>query len=171
MVIQGIYPDQAGAYMKIFSVTLILCGICLFCPEGNAAEWVRYISDKHGNEWLYDRESTSFKSQNIVSVWGKGIYSKDGIQQEITERTKAKLPTEGLDELSYLLERFEINCKTSEFDVYERGFYNKAGKILHSYATPKKRSHWYAINPESKMDALYRSVCKVQPKEAQKKTW
>ena len=160
-----------GAYMKTVSVTLILCGICLFCPEVNAAEWVRYISDKHGNEWLYDRESINFKSKNIVSVWGKGIYSRDGIQQEIAQRTKAKLPSEGLDELSYILERLEINCTTSEFDVYERGLYNKAGKILYSYATPKKRSHWYAINPESKMDALYRSVCKVQPKEAQKKKW
>jgi hypothetical protein len=170
-VIQGRYSDQADAYMKTVSAILILCGICLCCPEGHASQWVQYHLDKHGNEWLYDRESISLTSKNIVSVWGKRIYSKEGLQEEIVERTKAKLPTQGFSELRYLLERFDINCKTSEFDVYERGFYNTSGKILHSNAAPKKRSHWYAINPESRMDALYKAVCKVQPKEAQKKTW
>ena len=157
--------------MRTVSVVLIFCGICLFCAEAHAAEWVRYFSDKVGNEWSYDRSSMGFPSKGIVSVWGKGIYSKDGVQQEIAERTKSKLPTQGFSELSYLVERFEINCKTSEFDVYERGLYTKEGKALHSYTAPRKRSHWYAINPASKMDALYKSVCKLQGKEANKNKW
>lgn len=155
--------------MKTSSVILILCGICLFCTEVDGADWVRYFVDKQGNEWLYDRESISFQSQDIVGIWGKGIYSKEGIKQEIAQRTKAKLPIESLNELSYTLERFEINCRKSEFDVYERSFYDKAGKTLHSYAASKKRSHWYSINPESKMDSLYKLVCKSQPKETEKK--
>ena len=149
---------------------LILCGICLSFTGACAAEWVRYFSDKRGNEWFYDRESISYPSKGIVGVWGKGIYSKDGVREEITERTKAKLPAQGFHELSYIMERFEVNCKKSEFDVYERSFYTRDGKILYSFTTAKKRSNWYAINPESKMDALYASVCKIQRKETNK-TW
>jgi hypothetical protein len=163
--------DTRKISVKTVFVALIFCGICLSCAGADAAEWVRYFSDKVGNEWSYDRSSIRFPLKNIVSVWGKGIYSKDGINQEIAERTKAKLPNQGFSELNYLVERFEVNCRKSEFYVHERVFYTKEGKTIHSYTTPKKRSHWYAINPESKMDALYTSVCKIQVKETNKNKW
>jgi hypothetical protein len=157
--------------MQTVFIMLMLCGVCLSCTGAYAAEWVRYFSDKLGNEWFYDRESVSYPSKGIVGVRGKGIYSKDGVREEIAERTKSNSPTQGFDGLSYIMERFEVNCKKSEFEVYERGYYNRAGKILHAFTTPKKRSYWYAINPESKMDALYKCVCKLQGKETNKKNW
>jgi hypothetical protein len=156
--------------MKTLCVIPILFGICLFCTKIDAAEWA-YYTTSHGNEihWFYDRESASFTLQDIVRVWIRGIFSEEGVRQEILMRTKNKLPTEGFDELDQVQERWEIDCKSREYHLLTTNSYNKKGTIIERLVGPKDSIKSSPNPPESILVFLRKVACQSQPKETKKK--
>jgi len=110
-VLQEKAADKQGEFMRTLSVMLILFGSCLFCAEAHAADWVYYAKDNLGNYKFYDRASIRFPLNNIISVWKKDVYSKDGIKDYVAQRARHKLSTYGYENLSHVMCQEEFNCK------------------------------------------------------------
>ena len=133
-----------------------------------AADWMYYATDSHDNDWLYDRESISFPSKGIVHVLRKVIVSEQGRAEEILYRTQRKMSTDGFSELSERMCKEQINCNTREFTVVACVQYSKTGRVLDSANPPKENQEWVPIYPDTIVDKLRETVCKLQPKETKK---
>jgi hypothetical protein len=161
--------DKKREFMKTLSVMLILFGMCLFCAEAHAADWVYYGTDTLKNYRFYDRASISYPSNNIISVWKKDVYSEDGIKDYVAQRVKHKLSTYGYENLSHITCQEEFNCKTKEHSILACSIYEKSGSAIESQSVAKGQQTWEPIQPGSDVDVYHKVLCKLPPKKAKKK--
>ena len=162
--------DKKREFMKTLYVMLILFGICLFCAEAHAADWVYYGTDTLKNYRFYDRESIRFPSNNIISVWKKDVYSADGIKDYVAQRARHKLSTYGYESLSHVMCQEEFNCKTKEHSIIACSIYDKSGSVIESQSASKgQQQTWEPIQPGSDVDDFRKVLCKLPPKKAKKK--
>lgn len=155
--------------MKTLCVILISCGICLFCDEANADDWVYYAKDNLGNYKFYDRSSISFPSKNIIRVWKKDVYSKDGIKDYVAQRARNKLSIYGYEELSHVECKEELNCTTKEHRLLACSMYDKSGSVVESQSATTEHQAWEPVLPDSDLDAFHAVLCKSPPKNTKKK--
>ena len=147
----------------------ILSVIFLFCPGGNAADWVYYTKDNVGNYKFYDRSSISFPSNGIVSVWKKDVYSSEGIKDYVAQRARNNLSTYGYNELSHVLCKEELSCKTREYRVLACSMYDNSGSVLESQSAWNGHRTWEPIVPGSETDVFRKVLCAAPQKKVRKR--
>lgn len=157
-------------FMKSLCVILMVFCTCLFSAEGRAADWVYYTKDNLGNYKFYDRTSIRYSSKDIISVLKKDVYSKNGIKDFVAQRAKNKLSTYGYDDLSHVLCKEEINCKTKEYRLLTCSIYDKSGSIVENQSVPDGHQVWEPIQPGSDLDTFRKVLCKLPPKKAKTKS-
>ncbi len=157
-------------FMKSLCVILTVFCICLFSAEGRAADWVYYTKDNLGNYKFYDRTSIRYSSKDVIRVLKKDVYSKNGIKDFVAQRAKNKLSTYGYDDLSHVLCKEEINCKTKEFRLLACSIYDKSGSIVENQSVPDGHQVWEPIQPGSDLDIFRKVLCKLPPKKAKTKS-
>jgi hypothetical protein len=155
--------------MKAIHLLLFALAMVLVVPQAEAAEWVYWGTDKHGNDGFYDRELMSFPSKGIVRVWVKSVYSEKGKVKVIENRATDKTLTDGYGNLSHNLCHMEINCNTRESNVIACLDYDKSGTVLGGFSKTKDKPKWQTILTDSKMDVLRQTVCKLRPRDTNEK--
>ena len=143
-------------YSVIVSVLFV---ILLVTPViGSSDDWVEYGISYDDNVYFYNKVNIKRTTKDIVQVWGKVVFSKEGREKYIEEMRNRGMSTEGYDKLSHNLDLEEIDCKNQRYKFLSITHYDTEGRVLNSGSSDE--SNWSDISPDSTMDTLRKEVCK-----------
>jgi len=136
----------------------------IFCKKSNmkktpvlTSDWVEYGSIEYGN-YSYNKKKIIHKTNNILQVWEKLIFTNEGGLKMIEWRRYNGMSTEGYNNLSHTLYLTEIDCQKGMYRDLSTSDYDIDGKVLY---TKSEKSNWDYIVPDSIMDNLRMKVCKT----------
>ncbi|HYA93071.1 MAG TPA: surface-adhesin E family protein [Thermodesulfobacteriota bacterium] len=139
--------------MKSLWVNLLCIGL-IFCfnVEVWGADW-KLFAETNSYECFYDAEDAAPSPNDIVDVWTKLEYTKEGISGIV------KKFGEHYADLCYSLELWEINCGEKKERILSITEYSAEGKILYA-SSAEGRPTWKIIPRQSVDESLYKAVCK-----------
>ena len=133
---------------------ILVVGLAIFgYAEVWGADW-KLFAETNLYECFYDAEDTTPSSKNIVDVWTKLEYTKEGITGIIKQFGKHYA------DLSYSLELWEINCGEEKDRILSITEYSGEGRILYANSVEARPPAWKIIPRESVDESLYKAVCK-----------
>jgi hypothetical protein len=133
---------------------ILVVGLAIFgYTEVWGADW-KLFAETNLYECFYDAEDTTPSSKNIVDVWTKLEYTKEGITGIIKQFGKHYA------DLSYSLELWEINCAEEKDRILSITEYSGEGRILYANSVEARPPAWKIIPRESVDERLYKAVCK-----------
>jgi hypothetical protein len=133
---------------------ILVVGLAIFgYAEVWGADW-KLFAETNLYECFYDAEDTTPSSKNIVDVWTKLEYTKEGITGIIKQFGKHYA------DLSYSLELWEINCAEEKDRILSITEYSGEGRILYANSVEARPPAWKIIPRESVDESLYKAVCK-----------
>lgn len=131
-------------------VILVAIGFTLFChAEVWGEDWRLYGQDGIAS-YYYDAEKLIRPSKNIVRVWGKVIYTKEGGTGLATRLGK------GFRTLNFSIDLYEFNCEKREYKELQRTFFSERATYL---GEQSDLSGGY-VNQGSIQEKLYKLICK-----------
>jgi len=131
-------------------VTLVAIGFTLFYhAEVGGEDWRLYGQDGFAS-YYYDADKTIRPSKNIVRVWGKVIYTKEGGTGLATRLGK------GFRTLNFSIDLYEFNCEKREYKELQRTFFSQRATYL---GEQSDLSGGY-VNQGSIQEKLYKIICK-----------
>ena len=124
-----------------------------------STDWKKYGADQDGDHF-YRFDSSGKTFPDVFSIKTKLVYNEEGKKRYIETRREAKLPAEGLEQLSYRTVLYGINCfsKTKELCILEVFELTREGKVL-DYAKSGSYKHWTEIPPKTIYEDLYWIAC------------
>ena len=129
---------------------VILIGLAIFAPtEVWGQDWRLYGEDPFAS-YYYDAAKVIRPSKNIVRVWGKVVYKKDGVTELV-----ARLG-EGFKTTSFSIDLSEFDCSKGQYKELQRTFFSQKATNLGE----QSNLSWGYINQESIQEKLYKIVCK-----------
>lgn len=142
---------------RIFLLALVELTLLSIAGIGNAADWKAYTSNE--NCWaLYDTQSITHPSKNIVRVRTKWILTDKGIKYFVEVFGKE------FENVRYSIDLIEINCAEKKTHTLSDTKYDYDGKIIGSIKSP---TAWMSIDPGTVNEALYKGVCSISQKVIQ----
>jgi hypothetical protein len=131
-------------------VILVAIGFTLFYhAEVWAEDWRLYGQDGFAS-YYYDADKIIRPSKNIVRVWGKVIYAKEGVTELATRLGK------GFRTLNFSIDLYEFNCEKREYKELQRTFFSQRATYL---GEQSDLSGGY-VNQGSIQEKLYKIICK-----------
>lgn len=146
-----------GKMIKVKNVQSIVCLIILFlfANQAWAADWILYSSTSEGNMY-YDKSSIKKINNNIIRVWSKKIFNKNGkIVSFSFLKTTGEAP-ENPDILSFDVALDEFNCVNEEIRTSSWIIYDEKDAVVSSM---KLSVRWQDIIPGSVSETLKNIVC------------
>jgi len=154
--------------IKIMNIKSIICLVIfsLCSNQAWAADWVYYMKSTFGDEY-YDKSSIKKVNENIIRVWTKTIFNKDGKKKWFSLLKSINEAPDKLDILNYELMMNEIDC------INERGRFtsmtiNYDEKAI-VYWGMKSSSKWMKIEPLSTTGILQNKICSAGKNSQTKK--
>jgi hypothetical protein len=133
---------------------ILVVGLAIFgYAEVWGADW-KLFAETELYECFYDAEDATSSSMNIVDVWTKLEYTKEGITGIVKQFGKHYAG------LSYSLELWEINCTEEKDRILSITEYSAEGRILYANSAKGRPPAWKIIPRESVDESLYKAVCK-----------
>ena len=129
----------------------ILCGFFLFGYSDAMGEEWKFFSESEGSSFLFDAESVSFLSENVVRVW---------IRVVVSEKDRSAWVAKGGEKylkLRSIKSSLEIDCREKLERSLSLELFSEQD-ILDSFKGEK--SQWRPIPPGSNWDNLHRAICK-----------
>ncbi len=105
-------------------------------------------------ECFYDVEDTTPSSKNIIDVWTKLEYTKQGRTGMVRRFGKYDA------DVSYSLELWEISCAEEKDRILSITEYSAEGKILYASSVKDRPPAWKTIPRGSIDENLCKAVCK-----------
>jgi Surface-adhesin protein E len=133
---------------------MLLMGLGIFAnAEVWGADW-KLFAETDLYECFYDAEDITPSAKNVVEVWAKMEYTRQGITGIVKKFGKHYA------DLSYSLELFEISCTEKKERILSITEYSIDGKILYANSVKGHPPAWKIIPRESIDENLYKAVCK-----------
>jgi hypothetical protein len=133
---------------------ILLVGLAVFGrAEAWGADW-KMFAETELYECFYDAQDTTPSSKNIVDVWTKLEYTKQGVTGVVKQLGKYYA------DLSYSVELWEINCGEGKDRILSITEYSAEGKILCATSVQDRLPAWKVIPRGSIDEKLYIAVCK-----------
>ena len=130
---------------------VILIGLSIFTyAEVWGADWKLFHNDEESFDY-YDAEGITRLSGDIVKVWAKRVYTKEGVINAVQKLGK------DFEKLSFDKHLLEINCVDKKELFLHSISYSEKGEVIYSNNKPKE---WNFIAPETVAETLYKKVCK-----------
>jgi hypothetical protein len=127
--------------------------IIFFSIEARAVDW-KYVDAPPDGVWFYDTQSVS-RGQDITSVWVKCILSDKGK----AKRIKSAPEINGIKNISYLIQKVEINCSKNALRLMALSLYNSGGEVIGS-RNPQEPGQFEDVFPGSVGSVLVKAICK-----------
>ena len=143
---------------SIMSLSFLTILLLVTPVIGSSDDWVEYGISYDDNVYFYNKVNIKRTTKDIVQVWGKVVFSKEGREQYIQKLRYQGMSTEGYDKLSHNLDLEEIDCKNQMYKFLSITHYDTEGRVLNSGSSDE--SNWSYISPDSTMDTLRKEVCK-----------
>jgi len=143
-------------YSVIFLPFLFI--LLLVNPAKGSSDWEEFKTYK-GNSYSYNEASIKHRTNDIVQVWVKTVYSDEGRERHIQYMRKHGLSTaKGWDKLSDRLSLVEVDCKKERTRVLSLTYYDTDGGVLLSQSSNEQ--DWRSIVNDSSFDILRKKICK-----------
>ena len=113
------------------------------------ANWKLFNHDEKSFDY-YDAEGIIRPSKNIVRVWVKRVYTKEGVIDAVQKLGK-RFAT-----VSHDIDLLEINCADKKQHFLYMSSYSEKGEIIHS---ENQTTEWNFIVPESVGEAFFKKIC------------
>jgi hypothetical protein len=139
--------------MKSSSVKLgvILIGLIISgCAGMLGGRWRLYDRDDKYIGY-YDAKDITHPSENIVTVLQRWKYTDKGVIEMVKELGKK------YENISQTIILNEINCSEKQFRTLSLNHYSKKGEVIFSAS---QEGQWNYIVPNSRVEVLYKAVCK-----------
>jgi len=128
--------------------------------EERGLKW-EHFGSTNSSSFYYDKTSIQAIPNNHVRVWVR--HELDNTNELLESVRKDGLSMEGVEDLSYVLDLLEFNCKHKELGTVTSLWYDSGGKVLESFHN--KQIEMAPIVPDSVPETLFTSVCKEKKKE------
>jgi hypothetical protein len=138
--------------MKSLRVKLgiIFIGLAIFtCTEAWGQDWRLYGEDGFAT-YYYDAEKIIRISKNIVRVWSKVVFTKEGAAGLATRLGK------GFKTLGFSIDLCEFDCVKGEYKELQRTFFSQRA----TYLGEDRNLLWGYVSQGSIQEKLYKIVCK-----------
>ncbi len=135
-----------GIMLAVFWYILFFSSV-----EGRGADWKVYSTLDDGI-FYYDAESITRLSKDVVRVWDKTVYNKEGVN-DIVAKMGDRFKT-----LSESIQLTELQCAEKKWRVLAAAAYSSGGEVLISRDSIE--SEWKSITPESVTESLHKILCK-----------
>lgn len=133
-----------------FKLGLFLVGLTLFTyTEGWGQDWRLYGEDGSAT-YYYDAEKIIRPSKNMVRVWGKLVYKKEGAAALVARLGK------GFKNVSFSIDLSEFNCTNREYKELQRTFFTQRA----TYLGEQSNLSWGFVNQGTIQEKLYRIICR-----------
>ena len=131
-------------------VIFLIVWLTIFAyAEAWGQDWRLYGEDYFAS-YYYDAEKVIRPSKNIVRVWGKVVYKKEGAAELAARLGK------GFKNLSFSIDLSEFNCANREYKELQRAFFSQKA----TYLGEQNNLSWGYVNQGTIQDKLYKIVCK-----------
>jgi hypothetical protein len=131
-------------------VTLVIIGLALFTyAEVWGQDWRLYWEDPFAS-YYYDAAKVIRPSKNIVRVWGKVVYKKDGVT-ELVARLGERFKT-----TSFSIDLSEFDCLKGQYKELQRTFFSQKA----TYLGEQSNLSWDYLNQGTIQEKLHKIVCK-----------
>jgi len=133
----------------LFTIGVFIGLATLGDAESWGADWKVYGETGFGVS-SYDTGSITHPSANIVRVWTKTVYSRNGMLRLVIRHGSL------YENLSHSVRLWEINCADKTYRFLSMQNYSQDGVVLFSEEVKKE---WDFIVPDSMDENLYKEVC------------
>lgn len=143
------------SFVVIFLLVVSLSSICF--SEENIDRWVLYGKSPFG-DYYYDKMSVTKGSKNIIRVWEKVKFTKEGKDSQTKDRKYSKIPKYEWDKLDFGINLYEFDCENNTRRLLSFVDYNDEERIIEKFnvANPEIEP----VIPGSINESLLKSVCK-----------
>ena len=139
-----------GRYGIIFAVFVFIVS---FAIEARAVDWKYFFTDVDGILWLYDTQSVS-RGQDTTTVLVKKILS----DKEKARKIKAFPKIIGIEKISYIINKDEINCSKNMYRVKSAACYGSEGEGIVSYDADEPNP-FLDVFPDTVAAGLVKALC------------
>ena len=116
---------------RVYSVLLLpLLIFLLFAMPATASDWVEYGKSDSGDIYAYHKASMKHRTEDIVQLWIKWVFSDEGRKNYIQRLEKNGESSEGYEKLSHVLSLVEVDRKKPKFRILYSTEYDKADNVL-----------------------------------------
>jgi hypothetical protein len=145
---------------KVHSVIVLsfLIILLLLTSVNGAEDWVKYSVDKEGNAYSYNKITIKHRTENVVEVWEKVVFSNAGKEKYVQNLKNMGWWMEGWDKFSYSVFLNEIDCKKEMSRILSGTDYDANGSPLKNISSDELKE-WIDIVSDSMMDTLRKEVC------------
>ena len=134
-------------------IILTIIALMLLSSVGYGEDWKHYGTGESG-DWFYDTQSIS-QGEETVKVWIKTKLS----DKEKTKMIQAFPKTKGIEDISFITHKEEINCSKNEGRTIAMAWYDSKGNTVIRQNFPD--SPFTDVFPESVYAALAaKIICK-----------
>ncbi len=143
--------------MKSLSIRagVILIGFCIFgYSEVWGEDWKLYWNDPFA-AYYYDADKVIRSSQNIVRVWQKIVYTKNGVA-ELVVRLGATFKATNFE-----INLSEFDCSEGQYKELQRSFFSQNATSLGE----QTNSSLVSINQGTPQEKLHKMMCKSAGKD------
>jgi hypothetical protein len=129
---------------------VIFIGLAIFTySEAWGQDWRLYGEDGFAT-YYYDAEKIIRISKNIVRVWSKVVFTKEGAAGLATRLGK------GFKTLGFSIDLSEFDCVKGEYKELQRTFFSQRA----TYLGEDRNLLWGYVSQGSIQEKLYKIVCK-----------
>lgn len=149
--------------LLLFLCVFMLSTITVFASP-DRYQWID-SNDKVG--YFFDTQTIKYSFSTYtgkpdtskIDVWIKTVYTNDGVQGVIEERTRHQLPTDGFENLSYTLSHYKIS-RDNKISILEILDYDIYGNTLDTLSIPAHQQEWKDVVPDSVGELWHQHVWK-----------
>jgi Surface-adhesin protein E len=132
------------------AVTLVVIGLIIFSYEKVwGQDWRLYHEDGLAS-YYYDAEKIVRPSKNMVRVWSKVVYTKEGATGLLPQLGKE------FKTLGFSIDLSEFNCANREYKELQRTFFSRKA----TYLGEQKDLLLGVVIPGTAKEKLFRILCK-----------
>ena len=153
-------------------IILTTIAMMLLSSVGYGADWKYIFTAPTGGEWFYDTQSITHKEDTTL-VWTKWIlndkerakfikeFPKEFEKKESTVfgGTERTITTTGLIDISFFIEKEEINCSKNVARIMSMSLYDSGGELVW-FSGAQKPNQFEDVFPDSKGVTLIEAICK-----------
>ena len=140
---------------KVIFTTMVLM---FLSSVGYGADWKYIFTAPTGGEWFYDTQNITH-GKDTTFVWTRWILSDKERVKFVNEFPKEFRKTNSRKDISFFIEKKEINCSKNVVKIMSMAAYSSDGELMWSSGAQWPRQ-FEDVFPDSKGVTLIEAICK-----------
>jgi len=153
---------ELGKLKRIMFLSLIAIACFFSLPVNAGAEIWTYLDSDDTGKWYYDKDSLARTRTGTVVFWVKVAYSRDALQELLTEEKRKGTYTKNYDSWNYSMFNYACECDKLTCGLQSSIAYDTSGGILNTYSAGPVTEKWERFRAGSILDKFISDICKTK---------